>query len=238
VICYRQVLARDLIVEDRESQRSRKASTPSSWHAGSHPPSRRTSRGDGYATSPLSSPPPLSRQHHPLIDRSENPRQSFESQVDPAYQQSLTDDELDRLRSPPLVQRSTTETEEDREDRTSADSPSDEELPPISPFRRSHSSPTLGSFKAASRTTTSTASSEHTPSTPSVLSDPILPPPSSTLSTPLSSEVHTDTHTDIHTEEGEEAKGDEDGGGEKDLKRTVLSPKPGEDEPKAVEVVA
>ncbi|GAA6058971.1 hypothetical protein JCM10212_001681 [Sporobolomyces blumeae] len=134
LICYREVLSRDLLVEDRETERlirkhslqrshSRRVSSsprPSS-PASHHVHGFSTPRDQGSTVGKWSSP--LSYSQSSLVVpsfsgdgiQSEGGRHSFDSasesfsNFDTAH--SLTDDELDRLqvRSPPAMQRSRTE---------------------------------------------------------------------------------------------------------------------------------
>ncbi|GAA6032196.1 hypothetical protein JCM8097_007120 [Rhodosporidiobolus ruineniae] len=144
LLAYREVLARDLLVEDRETERlvrkhshhrtlSRRG--PSSPRPAS--PARRYPASPRHSFEPSSSfptqpsalsrstsslrPPRSSFQAH--SDSEHTPRNSFESTTDSLnnlfagehfhHPTSLTDDELDRLqlKSPPLMQRSKTETD-------------------------------------------------------------------------------------------------------------------------------
>ncbi|GAA5832425.1 hypothetical protein JCM11251_006450 [Rhodosporidiobolus azoricus] len=138
LVCYREVLSRDLLVEDREAERlarkhshlrtagRRPSSTPrnrspvpqphSSPRHSSFLPHSHDSASLSQSTSSLR--PPRSPHDFSHSDGEHTPRGSFDSLVS-AFEdsqhfrqpQSLTDDELDRLqvRSPPLMQRSRTE---------------------------------------------------------------------------------------------------------------------------------
>ena len=97
LVCHREVLTRDLLVEDRESQRTRKLSS-----RGRLSSSQTQSFVLGSSTTSWPAGHRLSSA--PL------PRDSF----DDPYSGALTDDELDRMRSPPLMQRSRTEGVEPR----------------------------------------------------------------------------------------------------------------------------
>ncbi|KAM0747277.1 hypothetical protein T439DRAFT_98029 [Meredithblackwellia eburnea MCA 4105] len=118
LVCHREVLSRDLLVEDRE-QRTRKIfrGRVSSGHLGSSTSSVPWSLGQ--SSIPLTA---ASR-----ISESDNLRPaSFDS--DP-YAGALTDDELDRaLRSPPMMQRSRTELDASRL-RSGSVGASEDELP-------------------------------------------------------------------------------------------------------------
>ncbi|GAA6049100.1 hypothetical protein JCM3770_003886 [Rhodotorula araucariae] len=133
LVCYREVLSRDVLVEDREAERLlRKQSAhrshsrrTSSHHRPRSPPRQHAHHVSRHATIKASTRPSgLSRSHtslHPAsAATSDGERHSFESTADlfsglvsDAHPTSLTDDELDRLqvRSPPLMQRSKTETD-------------------------------------------------------------------------------------------------------------------------------
>ncbi|BGP41544.1 hypothetical protein JCM10449v2_005535 [Rhodotorula kratochvilovae] len=133
LVCYREVLSRDLLVEDREAERLlRKQSLhrshsrrTSSHHRQRSPPRHHAHHVSRHATIKASTRPSgLSRSHtslHPAsAATSDAERHSFESTADSfsglasdAHPLSLTDDELDRLqvRSPPMMQRSKTETD-------------------------------------------------------------------------------------------------------------------------------
>jgi hypothetical protein len=138
LVCYREVLSRDLLVEDRETERlvrkhshrrthSRRTSNMSRANSPTphYPSSPRqsssfypSSSSNGNAFSPLarsssSLRPPRASYHTQSDGEEHTPRHSFESATESLNQpQSLTDDELDRLqlRSPPLMQRSRTES--------------------------------------------------------------------------------------------------------------------------------
>ncbi|GAA5981393.1 hypothetical protein JCM11641_005305 [Rhodosporidiobolus odoratus] len=129
LVCYREVLSRDLLVEDRETERLVRKHSPSLRRP--RPSSPRQSSSHVHANganhaSPLSHPisslhPPRLDPHTSHSDTEATPRSSFdsvsESLADPFdilhLQQptSYTDDELDRLvvRSPPTMSRSRTE---------------------------------------------------------------------------------------------------------------------------------
>lgn len=132
LVCYREVLSRDLLVEDREAQRllrkhslHRTHSRRTSSVPRQRSPSRQLSRHPS-TTEPLR-PSQLFRSttspQRPKMAHSDSERSSFESAAeslsglangtDLDQPLSLTDDELDRLqiRSPPLMQRSKTETD-------------------------------------------------------------------------------------------------------------------------------
>ncbi|GAA5997840.1 hypothetical protein JCM5350_002746, partial [Sporobolomyces pararoseus] len=123
LICYREVLSRDLLVEERETQRfvrqrSLRRTTSQSQSTRSppesHPPAQRQDSAPHWSS-------PLSQSHSSLVvpaggdgSLSETGRESFESAAESLRDDTryaFTDDELDRLqvRSPPLMQRSRTE---------------------------------------------------------------------------------------------------------------------------------
>lgn len=134
LVCYREVLSRDLLVEDRESERlirkqslhrahsRRTSSIPRQRSPPPHLASRNatikaSSRSAALAHSTNSLHPHAAAQS----DGEHLGRSSFDSMSDSfaalasdAHPQSLTDDELDRLQvrsPPPLMQRSKTETD-------------------------------------------------------------------------------------------------------------------------------
>lgn len=108
LVCHREVLSRDLLVEDREtrparhgSHRRRNSSRPPS-------PSQQTPRPPNQQW-----PSSLRAPDRPPSPQS-NPRDSFDSapeqRNDFGARESVSEDELDRLRSAPPLQRSQTET--------------------------------------------------------------------------------------------------------------------------------
>ncbi|BGP33488.1 hypothetical protein JCM10296v2_005292 [Rhodotorula toruloides] len=132
LVCYREVLSRDLLVEDREAERllrkhslhrthSRRTSSVPRQRSPSRQHSRHSSANGPARPSQLShsttSPRRVKASH------TDSERSSFESAAeslsalangtDLDQPLSLTDDELDRLQlgSPPLMQRSKTETD-------------------------------------------------------------------------------------------------------------------------------
>ncbi|KAM0786349.1 hypothetical protein ACM66B_001821 [Microbotryomycetes sp. NB124-2] len=109
LLCHREVLSRDLLVEDREDRPVRH---------GSH---RRRSSQRKRATSPNRTPRAFAQQWsprrgntapHAAMTDGPAARDSLDSVAQSFYDahQSLTDDELDRLKPPPPMQRSQTET--------------------------------------------------------------------------------------------------------------------------------
>ncbi|GAA6017397.1 hypothetical protein JCM11491_006643 [Sporobolomyces phaffii] len=150
LICYREVLSRDLLVEDRETerfarQRSLRRSTSQKDRSPSIPQQHST---------PTHWSSPLSQSHSSLVvpsagdgSLSETGRESFESATESLRddtRHAFTDDELDRLqtRSPPLMQRSRTEqdwntaVEQLQSFSTGSSTPFDDELeaPPTTDF--------------------------------------------------------------------------------------------------------
>ncbi|KAK4051990.1 hypothetical protein OIO90_004520 [Microbotryomycetes sp. JL221] len=146
LLCHREVLARDLLVEDREDRPVRH---------GSH---RRRNSSRRRGTSPNRTPRPFAHQWSPrraVIGGSDDTRvdqenkeltnerqvrDSFDSASQDFYDapQSLTDDELDRLKPPPIMRRSQTETtwtgliNDNRRTRSASTSgPSDDEFVPF-----------------------------------------------------------------------------------------------------------
>ncbi|KAL8276511.1 hypothetical protein RQP46_011112 [Phenoliferia psychrophenolica] len=137
LVCHREVLTRDLLVEDRESQRTRKVSRGRLSASHTHP--FMLSASHGYPSSSTTTTWPVgqrigsgsagSRSRHSFA-ATEDPRDSFESaSVADPYVGALTDDELDRMRSPPLMARSSTETGEQRRASIGAGGASEDELP-------------------------------------------------------------------------------------------------------------
>ncbi|GAA6053374.1 hypothetical protein NBRC10513_007240 [Rhodotorula toruloides] len=132
LVCYREVLSRDLLVEDREAERllrkhslhrthSRRTSSVPRQRSPSRQHSRHSSANGPARPSHLSHSTTSPRRLH--ASHTDSERTSFESAAeslsalangtDLDQPLSLTDDELDRLqlRSPPLMQRSKTETD-------------------------------------------------------------------------------------------------------------------------------
>ncbi|GAA5880074.1 hypothetical protein JCM3774_003300 [Rhodotorula dairenensis] len=131
---YREVLSRDLLVEDREAERLMRKHSLHRTHSRrtSSVPRQRSHASLSHAESVRHGKPPhdlarshISRLRPPTLLAPESdlsPRHSFESGVDSLSaaeetpdrsHHSLTDDELDRVRSraPPPMQRSKTETD-------------------------------------------------------------------------------------------------------------------------------
>ncbi|GAA5960793.1 hypothetical protein JCM3765_000819 [Sporobolomyces pararoseus] len=125
LICYREVLSRDLLVEERETQRfvrqkSLRRTTSQSQNTRSPPQTQPQPKPQQQDSSPHWASP-LSQSHSSLVvpsggdgSMSETGRESFESAAESLRDDTryaFTDDELDRLqvRSPPLMQRSRTE---------------------------------------------------------------------------------------------------------------------------------
>ncbi|KAK4050285.1 hypothetical protein OIV83_003606 [Microbotryomycetes sp. JL201] len=110
LLCHREVLSRELLVEDREDRPVRH---------GSH---RRRNSQRRRANSPNRTPRIFAQPWSPRrgnaapdandADAGPDARDSFDSAAQNFYDahQSLTDDELDRLKTPPPMQRSQTET--------------------------------------------------------------------------------------------------------------------------------
>ncbi|EMS19609.1 ARF guanyl-nucleotide exchange factor [Rhodotorula toruloides NP11] len=132
LICYREVLSRDLLVEDREAERLLRKHSLHRTHSrrtSSVPRQRSPSRQHSRHSSATGPARPSHLSHSTTSPRrmkashTDSERTSFESAAeslsalangtDLDQPLSLTDDELDRLqlRSPPLMQRSKTETD-------------------------------------------------------------------------------------------------------------------------------
>lgn len=116
LVCHREVLTRDLLVEDRESQRTRKVSRGRL----SLPPAQQQ---------PASWPTGQRIGSQPFADDVDGNRDSFDSTADP-YAGALTDDELDRMRAQaPTMLRSRTEQDGGGLLRAGSAGASEDELP-------------------------------------------------------------------------------------------------------------
>ncbi|KAK4699894.1 hypothetical protein P7C70_g6361, partial [Phenoliferia sp. Uapishka_3] len=166
LVCHREVLTRELLVEDRESQRTRKVS-----------------RGR-LASGPFNGSngwPPVAGSRvtsSTFTDVDDGFRDSFESTADP-YVGALTDDELDRIKSPPMMHRSLTQTDEVQRLRSGTIT-SEDELPSRDMAKGStaDSRSSLGRSLLHGKHTPSVASfTDHAPSEVGSVDDSLSPSP-------------------------------------------------------------